>query len=138
MTGVENVTEPPPANRSTLRVRRHRERRREGLRLLTLEMPQPAIDAAIARGFLKPEETTQSWSVIESVYATQLSETALNWLIDNGVITTEERTNAATILRGISDGVITTEERTNAATILRGISDWLERAQHVRPVIDRM
>jgi hypothetical protein len=28
--------------------------------LLTLEMPETAIDAAIARGFLKPEETTQA------------------------------------------------------------------------------
>ena len=53
---------------STLHVRRHRERRREGLRLLTLEIPKPAIETAIARGFLKPEETTQAWSVIQSVY----------------------------------------------------------------------
>jgi hypothetical protein len=60
-----------------------------------------AINAAIARGFLKPEETTRAWSVIESVYATQLSETALNWLTDNAVITTEERTNAVAILRNI-------------------------------------
>jgi hypothetical protein len=65
-----------------------------------LEIPQPAIDPAIARGFLKPEETTQAWSVIESVYATQ--ETALNWLTDNAVITAEQRTNAAAILRNIT------------------------------------
>jgi hypothetical protein len=86
-------------------VRRHRDRRRECLRLLTLEMPETAIDAAIARGFLKPEEATQAWSVIESVYATQLSERALNWLIDNAVITPEQRTNAAAILRSISNWV---------------------------------
>jgi hypothetical protein len=87
-------------------VRLHRERRREGLRLLTLEMPETpetAIDAAIARGFLKPEDSTQAWSVIQSVYATQLSERALNWLTDNGVITTEQRTNPVAILRCISD-----------------------------------
>jgi hypothetical protein len=35
----EDITEPHPARPSTLRVRRYRERRREGLRLLTLEMP---------------------------------------------------------------------------------------------------
>jgi len=36
----------PRISASTLRVRRHRIRRREGLRLLTLEMPQPAIETA--------------------------------------------------------------------------------------------
>ena len=50
MTDVENVPEPRLASPSTLRVRLHRERRRERLRLLTLEMPETAIDAAIARG----------------------------------------------------------------------------------------
>ena len=66
-TATESIDE-PRISASTLRVRRHRERRREGLRLLTLEMPEPAIETAIARGFLKPEETTQAWSVIQSVY----------------------------------------------------------------------
>jgi hypothetical protein len=99
----EDVTEPHPARPSTLRVRRHRERRREGLRLLTLEMPEPAIETAIVRGFLKPEDSTQAWSVIDSVYRTQLSDRALNWLTDNAVITTEQRTNAAAILGRISD-----------------------------------
>jgi hypothetical protein len=88
---------------STLRARLHRERRREGLRLLTLEIPETAIAAAVARGFLKPEDSTQAWSVIQSVYATLLSERALNWLTDNGVITTEQRTNPVAILRSISD-----------------------------------
>jgi hypothetical protein len=95
--GDKYVTKSCPVGPSTLRVRLHRERRREGLRLLTLEMPETAIDAAIARGFLKPEDSTQAWSVIESVYATQLSERALNWLTDSGVITTEQRANTAAI-----------------------------------------
>ena len=30
--------------------------------------PETAIEAAILRGLLKPEETTQAWSVIDSVY----------------------------------------------------------------------
>src|SRR4029077_16554926 len=88
---------------STLRVRRYRERRREGLRLLTLEMPETAIEAAIIRGLLKPEDSTKAWSGIDRVYRTQLSDSALNWLTDNAVITTEQRTNAAAILRRISD-----------------------------------
>jgi hypothetical protein len=103
MTGVETSSKRLSMKPSTLRVRRYRERRREGLRLLTLEMPERAIDAAIARGFLKPEETTQAWSVIESIYATQLSDRALDWLIDSGVITEDQRGDAAAILRCISD-----------------------------------
>jgi hypothetical protein len=43
ITEVENVTDTRPVRPSTLRVRLHRERRREGLRLLTLEMPEPAM-----------------------------------------------------------------------------------------------
>ena len=84
MIEVANVTEPRLTRPSTQRVRRYRERRREGLRLLTLEMPETAIDAAVARGFLKPEDSTLAWSVIQSVYANQLSDRALNWLTDNG------------------------------------------------------
>ena len=56
----EKVTETRPVRPSTLRVRRYRERRREGMRLLTVEMPEFAIQAAIARGLLKPEESHSS------------------------------------------------------------------------------
>ena len=86
-------------------VRLHRERRRERLRLLTLEIPVSAVDAAIARGFIKHEDSNLAWSVIDSVYRTQLSDTALDWLTDNAVITTEQRTNVAAILRCISNWV---------------------------------
>ena len=65
-------------------------------------MPETAIDAAIARGFLKPKDSTLAWSVIDSVYRTQLSDTALNWLTDNAVMSSEQRTNVASILRCIS------------------------------------
>ena len=71
--------------------------------MLTLEIPKSAIDAAVARGFLKPEDSTLAWSVIQSVYANQLSDRALNWLTDNAVITTEQRASAAAILRCISN-----------------------------------
>jgi hypothetical protein len=50
------------------------------------EMPETAIEAAIIRGFLKPEETTRAWSVIQSVYAAQLSDRALKRLTDNAVL----------------------------------------------------
>jgi hypothetical protein len=67
MTKVEKVTETRPVRPSTLRVRRYRERRREHLRLLTVEVPEPVIEDAIARGLLKPEESTQAWAVIGSL-----------------------------------------------------------------------
>jgi hypothetical protein len=112
MTGVENVTEPHSLRPNTLRVRRHRQRRREGLRLLTVEIPEPVIEAAIARGLLKPEDCDKSSSVMRSAFATQLSDTALNWLTSNAVITSEQRADAV--------------------AILQRISEWLERADGVR------
>ena len=103
MNGVEHVTEPHSLRPNTLRVRRHRQRRREGLRLLTVEIPEPVIEAAITRGLLKPEDCAQSSSVIRSAFAAQLSDTALNWLTNNAVITSEQRTDAVAILQRISD-----------------------------------
>jgi hypothetical protein len=98
-----HVTEPHSLRPSTLRVRRHRQRRREGLRLLTVEIPEPVIEAAIARGLLKPEDCTQSSSVMRSAFAAQLSDTALNWLTSNAVITREQRADAVAILQRISE-----------------------------------
>jgi hypothetical protein len=92
-----------PRSSSALRVRRHRERRREGLRLLSIEIPEPTIEDAIARGLLKSEDCGQSSSVIRSAFAAQLSDTALNWLTTNAVITREQRTDAVAILQRISD-----------------------------------
>ena len=103
MTEVEDITESRPLRPSTLRVRRHRERRREHLRLLTVEIPEPVIEDAIARGLLKPEESAQAWAVIGSLYAALLSDKALKWLTDNAVIIAEQRSNAVEIFRCISD-----------------------------------
>jgi hypothetical protein len=44
----ENVTRTRAVRPSTLRVRRHRERRRGQLRLLTVEIPESLIEDAIA------------------------------------------------------------------------------------------
>ena len=101
-TATESIDE-PRISASALRVRRHRQRRREGLRLLTVEIPEPVIEAAIARGLLKPEDCAQSSSVMRSAFATQLSDTALNWLTSNAVITREQRADAVAILQRISE-----------------------------------
>jgi hypothetical protein len=42
----------------------YRERRRRGLRLGTVAMPEARIEQAIARGLLKPEDRVKPWAVI--------------------------------------------------------------------------
>jgi hypothetical protein len=66
---------------STLRVRRHRERRREGLCLFTVEVPEATIEEARARRLLRPEDNRKSWPVVQACYAAQLSDAALERLI---------------------------------------------------------
>ena len=107
MTAAPESTTEHRLSPSTLRVRRHRERRREGLRLVTVEVPEPAIEAAVARGLLKPEDHAEAWAVVQGCYAAQLSDAALDGLI--------------------SDGVIMRDQRADAAAILRSIGSWLER-----------
>ena len=85
---------------STLRVRRHRERRREGLCCLTVEIYEADIAEAIARGLLKSDG--DAWYVLDAWYASHLSDVALKWLVDNKIIEPEERGDAGAILRGIS------------------------------------
>jgi hypothetical protein len=94
---------------NTLRVRRHRERRRKRHSLFTVEVPQSVIEAASERGLLEPGSRAEAWVLIQACYASMLSDAALNWLIRNGVIRSEQHADAA--------------------TILRNISNWLERAR---------
>ena len=98
---IENVAETRICA-STERVRRHRERRRQGMCLITVEMPNAVIEGAIARGLLKPEASTEPWSVIESAYASLLSDAAIDRLVNNGVIARDHVREAAAILRAIS------------------------------------
>jgi hypothetical protein len=51
------------------RMRRHRERRRDGLRCLRIELRATEIDALIDRGLLKPETRDDAKSTIEALYA---------------------------------------------------------------------
>jgi len=95
----DTVTDAARVSPSTLRVRRHRERRREGLRLFTVEVPELRIDEAIARGLLSPEYRAEPWPVLQGCYASFLGDKALDWLINGGVITPEQRGDAAAILR---------------------------------------
>jgi hypothetical protein len=59
--------------------------------------------SALIREMLKPEDRANAWPVIQGCYAAQLSDAALRWLINGGVITEDQRGDAAAILRSISD-----------------------------------
>jgi len=83
-TAAEQTIAPRTVNSSTSRVRRHRERRRDGLRLFTVTVPEAVIENAIARGLLAAEDRAKPWSVIQGCYAAQVSDAALNWLISGG------------------------------------------------------
>jgi hypothetical protein len=71
------------------------------MRVFTVEVPEPVIDHAIVRGLLRQEDRAEPWPVIQAWFAAFLSDTVLNWLIDNGVITREQRGDAGAILCGI-------------------------------------
>ena len=51
------------------RMRRHRERRRDGLRCLTIELRETEIDALIRKELLKPETRNDPSAIIDALYA---------------------------------------------------------------------
>jgi hypothetical protein len=50
-------------------MRRHRERRREGLRSYSIDLRQTEVDELIRRGFLEPEKRHDYYSVVEAFHA---------------------------------------------------------------------
>jgi hypothetical protein len=60
-----------PAARSAAaeRMRMHRERRRQGLRCLMIELRDTEIDALIRKGLLKPEMRNDPAEIIDALYA---------------------------------------------------------------------
>ena len=50
------------------RMRRHRQRQRNGLRCLTIEIHEAEIDVLVQTGFLKPETRSDSYAVTEALY----------------------------------------------------------------------
>ena len=70
---TEMMTNPPtaaPAARSPAaeRMRRHRERRRDGLRCLTIELRVTEIDALVRNGFLKADARNDLRSIEMALY----------------------------------------------------------------------
>ena len=50
------------------RMRRHRQRRRDGLRCLMIELRETEIDVLIQKGLLKAEMRNDSIAIIEALY----------------------------------------------------------------------
>ena len=61
-------TEPPPCSPAAERMRRHRERRRQGLRCLTIELRAAEINALIREGLLNAEMRNDPNAVVEALY----------------------------------------------------------------------
>jgi hypothetical protein len=51
------------------RMRRCRQRRRDGVRVVSLELVQDEIDALVARGLLKEEDIDDRFAILEAVYS---------------------------------------------------------------------
>ena len=73
------------------------------MRLVTVSVPESAVEDAIARGLLTPEDSAKGWSVIQSCYAALLSDPVLDRLVNGGLITREQRADAGAILRSIQN-----------------------------------
>jgi hypothetical protein len=58
------------------RMRRHRERRREGLRCVTIELRETEIDVLVQKGLLKADARNNSRAVREALY--QYFDSTLN------------------------------------------------------------
>ena len=52
-----------------LRMRRHRERRRRGLRCLTIELRWAEIESLVRRGLLRPDTRNNSRAIVAALYA---------------------------------------------------------------------
>jgi hypothetical protein len=68
------IASPPsaePGNRSPAaeRMRRHRERRQEGLRCVTIEVRETEIDVLVRMGLLRAEMRHEINAIIEALYA---------------------------------------------------------------------
>jgi hypothetical protein len=69
MLPVTHVISPLSISGAAERMRRHRQRRRSGLRCLNVELRETEIDTLIRKGFLKQETRNDPHAVCEALYA---------------------------------------------------------------------
>jgi hypothetical protein len=58
----------PPVSAAAERMRRHRQRKRDGLRSLTIEVREAEIDALIRSGFLEKGSRNNANAVAQALY----------------------------------------------------------------------
>ena len=69
LTVTPPTKEPDARSAAAERMRRHRERRRMGLRCLMIEVRETEIDALVRAGLLGAEMRNDPVSIIEALYA---------------------------------------------------------------------
>jgi hypothetical protein len=69
MTAIPPTTEAATGTAAAERMRRHRQRRRDGLRCLVIELRETEIDELIRKGLLKPETRNDTSAIIDALYA---------------------------------------------------------------------
>jgi hypothetical protein len=65
---VTDVTPPPSISAAAERMRRHRQRRRNGLRCLNVELRETEIDTLIRRGLLNNEMRNEPAAIVDALY----------------------------------------------------------------------
>ena len=66
---IPSTTTQPAPSPAAERMRRHRERRRDGLRCLTIEVRDSEIDTLVRMGFLRREMRNDPSAVSKALYA---------------------------------------------------------------------
>jgi hypothetical protein len=69
MTAIPPAAEPAALSAAAERMRRHRQRRRDGLRCFMIELRETEIDALIRKGLLPAENRQDYASVQSALYA---------------------------------------------------------------------
>jgi hypothetical protein len=66
--GKSNDGDDPAPSAAALRMRRHRERRKDGLRCMTIELRQTEVAALIRKGFLPEDGRNDRRAVLSAFY----------------------------------------------------------------------
>ena len=66
---VSPTTNPAPRSLAAERMRRHRQRKRNSMRCLTIELRETEIETLVQRGLLKPEMRNDVHEIREALYA---------------------------------------------------------------------
>jgi hypothetical protein len=69
MIAILPTSEPAAPSAAAERMRRHRQRRRDGLRCLIIELRETEIDVLIRKRLLKPETRNDTSAIIDALYA---------------------------------------------------------------------